>query len=124
VLGNIDPYGRNLSPDPRKKPNLIPQNPRLWAMVQREARMRFRQFPSLPASKWMHDEYIKRGGIFVTSKKQDLRHKHGRQTEQGKKEEEQEKTEAKRSTRSGRRKPKTKKESLEKDKQRAQKRGN
>ena len=114
MVGNIDPYGRNLSPDPRKKPNLIPQNPRLWAMVQREARMRFRQFPSLPASKWMHDEYVKRGGIFVESKKKDLRHKRGQMTAQGKKEEEQEKEQNKQ--RAARKKPKTKKESIEKSK--------
>ena len=115
MVGNIDPYGRNLSPDPRKKPNLIPQNPRLWAMVQREARMRFRQFPSLPASKWMHDEYVKRGGIFVESKKKDQRHtKHGQMTAQGKKEEEQEKEQNKQ--RAARKRPKTKKESIERSK--------
>ena len=61
-------------------------------MLQNQARQRFREYPSLPASKWVHTEYVKRGGIFVESKKQDTRHdKGGKQTAQGKKEEEQEK---------------------------------
>lgn len=59
-------------------------------MIQNLAKQKFRVYPSLPASKWMHDEYIKRGGTFVESKKQDNRHdKRGRETPKGKKEREQ-----------------------------------
>lgn len=81
----VDPYGRRQPGDTRK--HLVPANPRLWAMVQNLAHQKFQKIPSLPASKWMHDEYVKRGGTFVESKKQDQRHdKKGRETPQGKKE--------------------------------------
>ena len=83
----VDPYGRRQS-DPEKKQNLVPQNPRLWEMLTHEAKTRFMKFPSLPASKWIHSEYVKRGGIFVKSTKQDTRHdKAGHKTAQGKREE-------------------------------------
>ena len=62
----VDPYGRRQN-DPQHKQNLVPQNPRLWAMLQNEARQRFDTYPSIPASKWIHNEYVKRGGIFVES---------------------------------------------------------
>ena len=65
----------------------VPQNPKLWAMLQNLARHKFKTYPSIPASKWLHDEYTKRGGTFVASKKQDTRHdKSGKETEKGKKE--------------------------------------
>ena len=87
----VDPYGRRQS-DPEKKQNLIPQNPRLWNMLTQEAKSRFLKFPSLPASKWIHSEYVKRGGIFVKSTKEDTRHdKSGRKTQAGVKEEKVEK---------------------------------
>jgi hypothetical protein len=86
----VDPYGRRQS-DPQHKQNLVPQNPRLWAMLQNEARQRFEAYPSIPASKWIHNEYVKRGGIFVDSKKKDTRHdKSGRETKQGEREREAE----------------------------------
>lgn len=92
----FDPYGRRQN-DPSRKTNLVPQNPRLWAMLEQEARHRFHPYPSLPASKWLHNEYVKRGGTFVESKKKDMRHdKSGKETAQGKIErdrEEKEKTE-------------------------------
>jgi hypothetical protein len=68
----------------------VPQNPRLWEMLVAQAKQKYPTYPSLPASKWIHAEYVKRGGIFVDSKKKDTRHDlHGRQTRAGKKEEEQ-----------------------------------
>lgn len=81
---SVDPYGRRHPGDTRK--HLVPKNPRLWAMIQNLARMKFQKFPSLPASKWMHEEYVKRGGTFVESEKKDDRHKHGQETAAGKKE--------------------------------------
>lgn len=84
----VDPYGRRPAGDTRK--NLVPQNPRLWAMIQNLAKQKFDKIPSLPASKWMHEEYVKRGGTFVESRKQDTRHKRGKETKEGKKEREAE----------------------------------
>lgn len=81
----VDPYGRRQS-DPEKKQNLVPRNPRLWAMLVQEAKSRFQKFPSLPASKWIHNEYVKRGGTFVKSQKEDERHKRGRLTKEGRRE--------------------------------------
>lgn len=57
-------------------------------MLVSQAKQKFPTYPSLPASKWIHAEYVKRGGIFVDSKKKDSRHDlRGRQTRAGKKEE-------------------------------------
>jgi hypothetical protein len=68
----------------------IPQNPRLWEMLVAQAKQKFPKYPSLPASRWVHTEYLKRGGRFVASKKEDTRHdKRGKLTSAGKKEEEQ-----------------------------------
>ena len=66
----------------------VPQNPRLWEMLVSQAKRKFPTYPSLPASKWVHQEYVKRGGRFVASKKEDTRHdQRGTLTHQGKKEE-------------------------------------
>lgn len=46
-----------------------PQNERLWNMLVAQARSKFVKYPSLPASKWVHDEYVKKGGQFVESAK-------------------------------------------------------
>ena len=64
----------------------VPQNPKLWEMLVKQARTRFHPYPSLPASKWIHREYVRRGGTFVMSRKEDSRHKEGRLTREGKKE--------------------------------------
>lgn len=79
----------------------VPQNPRLWAMLQNLAKRKFHPYPSIPASKWLHEEYVKRGGTFVSSRKHDTRHdKGGKETSKGKQErkeeeKEKEKTEGK-----------------------------
>lgn len=89
VESAVDPYGRRHPGDTRK--HLVPKNTRLWTMIQNLAKMKFQKFPSIPASKWMHDEYVKRGGTFVASKKQDDRHnKRGEETAHGKQERKQE----------------------------------
>lgn len=67
----------------------VPQNPRLWEMLVAQAKQKFRTYPSIPASKWIHTAYVERGGRFVDSKKKDVRHdKRGRLTNSGKKEQE------------------------------------
>lgn len=38
-------------------------------MLIAQAKTRFRVYPSLAASKWVHDQYIKEGGKFVDSEK-------------------------------------------------------
>ena len=53
-----------------------PQNQRLWSMLVAQARTKFAKYPSLPASKWVHSEYVKKGGQFVV---------HARETDEGKK---------------------------------------
>lgn len=70
-----------------------PINTRLWAMLVQQAKARFRVYPSLPASKWIHTEYEHRGGQFATSSKKNDRHdKAGHLTHAGKKELENEKS--------------------------------
>lgn len=59
---------------PPKKERREPANPRLWSMLVTQARARFHPYPSIPAQKWVHDEYEKRGGRFVSSKKDDDQH--------------------------------------------------
>jgi hypothetical protein len=100
----VDPYGRR-QPGARQQ-NQVPQNTRLWAMLQVQARQKFREYPSLPASKWIHSEYVKRGGVFVESKKKDTQHdKRGKMTAHGKKEKETEEKQKKTADRSTKRKP-------------------
>lgn len=60
---------------PEKK---IPQNSRLWNMLVSQAKQKYQTYPSPAASAWVHREYEKRGGRFVTSRKE---------TEEGKKKE-------------------------------------
>lgn len=57
-----------------------PQNQRLWTMLVTQAKTKFNEWPSLPASKWVHSEYVKKGGQFVEGK---------HDTDSGKKKEQQ-----------------------------------
>jgi hypothetical protein len=85
----VDSYHR------QREVERVPQNPRLWEMLVVQAKQKFHPYPSLPASKWIHGEYVKRGGSFVDSKKKDSRHdKRGSLTSAGKKEEAAKKKEA------------------------------
>ena len=45
----------------------IPSNKRLWEMMVARAKMRFHPYPSLAASHWIHQEYVKQGGQFSKS---------------------------------------------------------
>lgn len=69
----VDPAGRKHSAA-RHQPRGKPQNPRLYDMVTNLAKRKFRVYPSIAANKWIHDEYVKRGGRFVASKKDDDQH--------------------------------------------------
>ena len=81
----VDPYGRRTGGS--RSSGQVPQNPRLWEMLVAQAKQKFQTYPSLPASKWVHAEYVKRGGIFVDSKKKDTRHdRRGELTASSKKE--------------------------------------
>jgi hypothetical protein len=89
----VDPYGRRQSSAGRQSRG-VPQNPRLWEMLVAQAKQKFQTYPSIPASKWVHSEYVKRGGTFVESKKKDTRHdRRGKLTSEGKKEEARKKKE-------------------------------
>jgi hypothetical protein len=44
----------------------VPANPKLWHMLVLQAKAKFPTYPSLPASKWVHQEYVKHGGRFVS----------------------------------------------------------
>lgn len=44
----------------------VPANPKLWQMLATQAKAKFPKYPSLPASKWIHQEYVKKGGQFVS----------------------------------------------------------
>mgnify|MGYP001294892458 FL=1 len=43
-------------------------NPKLYNEVMREARLKFKRFPSIYASSWIVREYKKRGGKYIGSK--------------------------------------------------------
>lgn len=47
----------------------VPVNERLWSSLVTQAKAKFGKWPSLPASKWVHEQYVQRGGRFVDSKK-------------------------------------------------------
>lgn len=46
----------------------VPLNQRLWNSLSVQARAKFKKWPSLPASKWVHTQYVEKGGRFVDSK--------------------------------------------------------
>lgn len=71
----------------------VPQNPKLWEQLVKEARAKFHPYPSLPASRWIHREYVRRGGTFVMSRHEDDRHDRGNLTKKGKKEQQEHKKE-------------------------------
>jgi hypothetical protein len=46
----------------------VPTNQRLWDSLVIQAKSRFKTWPSIPASKWVRENYVQRGGHFVDSK--------------------------------------------------------
>lgn len=47
----------------------VPTNQRLWDTLVVQAKAKFKSWPSIPASKWVHTQYVQRGGRFVDSKR-------------------------------------------------------
>lgn len=47
----------------------VPANQKLWSMIVAQARTKFAVYPSLAASRWIHQEYVHKGGMFVGSEK-------------------------------------------------------
>ena len=73
----MDPYkhsGYDRDRPDLKKGQKKPSNPRLWNLLISLAKVKFPKYPSIPAQKWIHDEYLRRGGRFVASVKEDDRH--------------------------------------------------
>ena len=46
----------------------VPTNQRLWNSHVVQAKAKFRTWPSIPASKWVREQYTQKGGRFVDSK--------------------------------------------------------
>lgn len=46
----------------------VPTNKKMWDMFVIQAKAKFHTFPSLAASRWVHEQYVKHGGRFVDSK--------------------------------------------------------
>jgi hypothetical protein len=46
----------------------VPTNQRLWNSLVVQAKAKFRTWPSIPASKWVREQYTQKGGQFVDSK--------------------------------------------------------
>lgn len=46
----------------------VPTNQRLWNSFVLQAKAKFKTWPSIPASKWVHTQYEQHGGRFVDSK--------------------------------------------------------
>ena len=44
-----------------------PANQKLWNMLVIQAKAKFRTWPSLPASKWVHHQYVEKGGRFLAA---------------------------------------------------------
>ena len=47
----------------------VPANQRLWNMLVVQAKAKFPKWPSLPASRWVHQQYVQKGGTFVSEGK-------------------------------------------------------
>jgi len=43
-----------------------PANMKLWNMLIVQAKAKFAKWPSLPASKWVHQQYVQKGGQFIS----------------------------------------------------------
>ena len=46
----------------------VPTNQRLWNSLVVQAKSKFKTWPSIPASKWVREQYTQKGGRFVDSK--------------------------------------------------------
>lgn len=62
----------------------VPANQKLWDMLVVQARAKFAKWPSLPASRWVHQQYAQKGGKFI-SEAEVARIKKAREAASGKK---------------------------------------
>lgn len=46
----------------------VPTNERLWNSLVIMAKAKFKSWPSIPASKWVHQQYVQKGGRFADSR--------------------------------------------------------
>lgn len=46
----------------------VPTNQRLWNSLVVQAKAKFKTWPSIPASRWVHQQYVSHGGQFADSK--------------------------------------------------------
>lgn len=44
----------------------VPLNQRLWDSLVAMAKTKFHTWPSLPASRWVHEQYEQKGGRFAS----------------------------------------------------------
>lgn len=57
---------------------LKPANDKLWSAIITMARARYNVYPSPGASHWVHSEYVKKGGQFIdTSRENDKKRRRG-----------------------------------------------
>lgn len=63
----------------------VPQNQKLWNMLVSQAKTKFHTWPSLPASKWVHKQYVEHGGQFVKESKKPVKKAAGRDKDNSKK---------------------------------------
>lgn len=45
----------------------VPLNQRLWDSLVVMAKSRFKTWPSMPASRWVHEQYVQKGGKFASA---------------------------------------------------------
>lgn len=48
-------------------PSQVPVNKRLWDSLVVMAKAKYGTWPSLPASKWVHEQYVQKGGKFASA---------------------------------------------------------
>jgi hypothetical protein len=46
----------------------VPLNQRLWNSLVVQAKAKFRKWPSIPAARWVHQQYVHHGGRFADGK--------------------------------------------------------
>lgn len=45
----------------------VPLNQRLWDSLVIMAKSKFKTWPSMPASRWVHEQYVQKGGRFASA---------------------------------------------------------
>jgi hypothetical protein len=66
----------------------VPVNQQLWDMLVLQAKHKFKTWPSIPAGKWVHEQYTQKGGRFASAgqiaKAKKRAHGHGKPVEKEK----------------------------------------